>query len=49
LVIYSMASLETAKLPAVARTILTGVLNAQTSVLKDLRASSRAANRVAGR
>lgn len=47
-VIYSMASPDMAELLAVARTVLTGVLNDQMSVLKDLKASSQAANRAAG-
>ena len=47
-VIYSIASPDMAELMAVARKVLTGVLNDQMSVLKDLKASTRAANRVAG-
>jgi DNA-binding transcriptional ArsR family regulator len=47
-VIYSMASPDMAELMAVARKVLTGVLNDQMSVLKDLKASSRAASRATG-
>ena len=47
-VIYSMASPDMAELMAVARKVLTGVLNDQMSVLKDLKASARAAGRAAG-
>src|SRR6476661_9635712 len=47
-VIYAMASPEIAELLAVARKVLTGLLNEQISVLKDLKASTRAANRRAG-
>jgi ArsR family transcriptional regulator len=48
LVIYSMASTEMAELLAVARRVLTGLLNDQVSMLKDLKASARAAARSAG-
>src|SRR6476660_4341065 len=44
-VIYAMASPDIAELLAVARKVLTGLLNEQISVLKDLKASTRAANR----
>lgn len=44
-VIYSLASPEVAQLLAVARAVLTGVLNEQADLLKDLRADSRAAAR----
>ena len=47
-VIYAMASPDIADLLAVARKVLTGLLNEQVSVLKDLKASTRAANRRAG-
>jgi DNA-binding transcriptional ArsR family regulator len=47
-VIYSMASPDMAELMAVARKVLTGLLNDQMSVLKDLKASVRADSRVAG-
>jgi DNA-binding transcriptional ArsR family regulator len=47
-VIYSMASPDMADLLAVARKVLTGLLNDQMSVLKDLKASSKAANRFVG-
>jgi DNA-binding transcriptional ArsR family regulator len=47
-VIYAMASPDIAELLAVARKVLTGLLNEQISVLKDLKASTRAANRRAG-
>jgi DNA-binding transcriptional ArsR family regulator len=47
-VIYSMASPDMADLLAVARKVLTGLLNEQMSVLKDLNASTKAANRVVG-
>ena len=47
-VIYSMASPDMAELMAVARKVLTGVLSDQMSVLKDLKASARAANRAVG-
>jgi DNA-binding transcriptional ArsR family regulator len=46
-VIYSLASPDLAELLAVARTVLTGVLNEQVNVLKDLKASARAASRTA--
>ena len=44
-VIYSMASPDIAELLAVARKVLTGVLTDQANLLKDLRASARAATR----
>lgn len=44
-VIYSMASADMAELLAVARRVLTGMLDDQVSMLKDLRASNRAAAR----
>lgn len=44
-VIYSMASPEMAELPAVARTILAGLLTDQVGLLKDLRTSARTAAR----
>src|SRR6266545_4747530 len=47
-VIYSLASPQVAELLAVARAVLTGLLNGQVGLLKDLRADSRAATR-AGR
>ncbi|MFL6099550.1 MAG: ArsR/SmtB family transcription factor [Actinomycetales bacterium] len=47
-VIYSMASPEMAELLAVARRVLTGLLNEQAVLLKDLKASGRAAARRAG-
>jgi DNA-binding transcriptional ArsR family regulator len=47
-VIYSMASADMAELMAVARKVLTGVLAEQASLLKDLRASARAAERAVG-
>jgi ArsR family transcriptional regulator len=47
-VIYSLTSADVAELMAVARTVLTGLLNGQVDLLKDLRADSRAAAR-AGR
>ena len=47
-VIYSMASPDMAELMAVARKVLTGVLTDQANLLKDLRASTRAASRAAG-
>jgi DNA-binding transcriptional ArsR family regulator len=47
-VIYSLASPDMAELMLVARKVLTSVLNDQMSVLKDLKASTRAATRVAG-
>jgi DNA-binding transcriptional ArsR family regulator len=40
-VIYSLASPDMAELMAVARKVLTGLLNDQVGLLKDLRASSR--------
>ena len=47
-VIYSLASQDLAELLAVARRVLTELLNDQVSVLKDLKASARAAARSAG-
>jgi DNA-binding transcriptional ArsR family regulator len=47
-VIYSMASPDMAELLAVARKVLTGLLNDQVDLLKDLKASTRAAARTAG-
>ena len=47
-VIYSLATPDMAELLAVARRVLTGVLNDQVSLLKDLKASGRAAARAAG-
>jgi DNA-binding transcriptional ArsR family regulator len=47
-VIYSMASPDMAELLAVARKVLTGLLNDQVDLLKDLEASARAAARAAG-
>jgi DNA-binding transcriptional ArsR family regulator len=47
-VIYSMASPEMAEFLAVARKVLTGLLNEQVGLLKDLKASDRAATRRAG-
>ena len=47
-VIYSMATPDLADLLAVARTVLTGLLNEQVSMLKDLKANTRAAARKAG-
>jgi DNA-binding transcriptional ArsR family regulator len=44
-VIYSMASPDMAELMAVARKVLTGLLNDQVGLLKDLRASARTAAR----
>ena len=44
-VIYSLASPDVAELLAVARKVLTGLLNGQADLLKDLRADSRAAAR----
>ena len=44
-VIYSLASPDMAELMAVARKVLTGLLNDQVGLLKDLRASSRTAAR----
>ena len=46
-VIYSVASPDMAELMAVARKVLTGVLNDQVGLLKDLKASTRAAARTA--
>ena len=43
--IYSMASPEMVELPAVARTILAGLLTDQVGLLKDLRTSARTAAR----
>jgi DNA-binding transcriptional ArsR family regulator len=47
-VIYSMASSDMAELLAVARKVLTGLLNEQVGLLKDLKANDRAASRKAG-
>ena len=47
-VIYSMSTPDMADLLAVARKVLTGMLNDQMSMLKDLKASERAAARAAG-
>ena len=47
-VIYSMATPDMAQLLAVARRVLTGMLNDQVSMLKDLKASGRSATRAAG-
>jgi ArsR family transcriptional regulator len=47
-VIYSMASPDIAELMAVARKVLAGLLNDQVGLLKDLKASARAAARNAG-
>jgi DNA-binding transcriptional ArsR family regulator len=47
-VIYSIASPDMAELMVVARKVLTGVLNDQVGLLKDLKASTRAATRAAG-
>ena len=44
-VIYSVASPDMAELMAVARKVLTGMLNDQVGLLKDLKASTRAAAR----
>jgi len=44
-VIYSVASPDMAELMAVARKVLTSVLNDQVGLLKDLKASARAAAR----
>jgi DNA-binding transcriptional ArsR family regulator len=44
-VTYSMATPDMAELLAVARKILTGLLNGQVGLLKDLKASTRAAGR----
>lgn len=46
-VIYSLASEDLAELMIIARKVLTGLLTDQTVLLKDLRASTRAAARVA--
>ncbi|HZC51297.1 MAG TPA: metalloregulator ArsR/SmtB family transcription factor [Mycobacterium sp.] len=46
-VTYSMACPEMAELLAVARNVLTGLLNEQVSMLKDLKASSRTVSRAA--
>jgi len=48
-VIYSLASPDVAELLAVARTVLTGLLNGQVDLLKHLRADSRAAARATRR
>lgn len=48
-VIYSLASPDIAQLMAVARTVLTELLNGQADILKDLRADSRAAARASRR
>lgn len=48
-VIYSMASSDMAELLAVARTVLTGLLNEQVSMLKDLEASAPDTARAAER
>lgn len=47
-VVYSMATPEIAELLAVARKVLTGLLNEQVGLLKDLKADDRAASRRAG-
>lgn len=47
-VIYSLASPDMAELLAVARKVLTGLLNDQVDLLKDLKASTRAAARATG-
>jgi ArsR family transcriptional regulator len=47
-VIYSMASPDMAELMAVARKVLTGLLNDQVSMLEDPRATGGAAPRAAG-
>ena len=47
-VVYSMASPDMAELLAVARTVLTGLLNEQVSMLADLKASVQAAAPAAG-
>ena len=47
-VIYSLATPDMADLLAVARRVLTGVLNDQASMLKDLNSSGRSAARAAG-
>ena len=44
-VIYSLASTDIAELLALARTVLTGLLNDQVGLLKDLRASGRTSPR----
>lgn len=47
-VIYSLATPDIADLLAVARKVLTEMLNDQMSMLKDLKASARAASRATG-
>jgi ArsR family transcriptional regulator len=47
-VIYAMASPDMAELLAVARSVLTGLLTDQASMLKDLKASARSAARTVG-
>ncbi len=47
-VLYSIASPDIAELMDVARKVLTGLLNDQVGLLKDLKASGRAAARNAG-
>lgn len=47
-VIYALASPDIAEMLAVARKVLTELLNDQVSVLKDLKASARAAARATG-
>jgi DNA-binding transcriptional ArsR family regulator len=47
-VFYSVASPDLAELMAVARTVLTGMLNGQAHLLKDLKANTRALTREAG-
>lgn len=47
-VIYSMASPDMAELMAIARRVLTGLLNDQMDLLRDLKASTGAASRGAG-
>jgi ArsR family transcriptional regulator len=47
-VIYSMAPPDMAELMAVARKVLTGLLNDQVSMLEDPRATGGAAPRAAG-
>ena len=47
-VIYSMASPDLAELLAVARRVLTGMLNDQVSMLKDLKANTRTVTRRTG-
>jgi ArsR family transcriptional regulator len=49
MVIYSLASPDVTELLAVARTVLTGLLNGQADLLKDLGADSRAAARMGRR